>query len=57
MLEAYIIDELRRREAERSRIDGRPRVELPLPAPMYPDDRPNEAPDDEPETGVTIIEL
>ena len=30
MLDAFIIDELRRREAEREDVNERPRLELPL---------------------------
>lgn len=33
MLDAYIIDQIRRREEERRRINERPALELPLPEP------------------------
>ena len=33
MLDAYIIDQIRRREEERRRIYDRPALQLPLPAP------------------------
>ena len=33
MLDAYIIDQIRRREEERRRINERPALELPLPPP------------------------
>ena len=55
MLDAFIIDEIRRREqeAERRRDEHRPRQELPIPSqePVRPDD-------DEPasDRGVTIID-
>ena len=42
MLDAYIIDQIRRREEERRRINERPALELPLPEPPPPR-RPDEA--------------
>lgn len=36
MLDAYIIDQIRRREEERRRINERPALELPLPEPPPP---------------------
>lgn len=55
MLDAYVIDEIKRREREKGR-DDRPVIELPIPAPA-----PVRAPDrggDEPngDRGVVIID-
>ena len=54
MLDAYVIEEIKRRDRERSR-DDRPAVELPLPAPPAPsrDDRDE---DDRGDRGVVIID-
>jgi len=54
MLDAYVIEEIKRRERERSR-DDRPAVELPLPPPAPP---PAERPDDDrkDDRGVVIID-
>ena len=55
MLDAYVIEEIKRRERERQR-DDRPAVELPLPP---PDDRrtPDRDPQDENhDRGVVIID-
>ncbi|HEU4385427.1 MAG TPA: hypothetical protein VFR85_18215 [Anaeromyxobacteraceae bacterium] len=37
MLDAFVIDEIKRRERDRGR-DDRPAVELPLPVPQAPTD-------------------
>jgi hypothetical protein len=53
MLDAYVIEEIRRRERERGR-DDRPAVELPLPPPAQPPDRRDD--DREDDRGVVIID-
>ena len=58
MLPPFIIEQIRRREdAERSRRDRQPRLELPLDAyrPVSPDPEP--APSDRSERGVIILDL
>ena len=57
MLDAYVIEEIKRREREKSR-DDRPVVELPVPPPPSPDDAPDSTPDDgeESDRGVVIID-
>jgi hypothetical protein len=54
MLDAYVIEEIKRRERERER-DDRPVVELPVPQPPR---RPDRAPEPEPgsDRGVVIID-
>jgi hypothetical protein len=58
MLDAYVIEEIKRREREKGR-DDRPVVELPVPAPP-PDRAPGEADDGEGDEkrdrGVVIID-
>lgn len=56
MLDAFIIEEIKRREreAEQRRDDRRPRQELPLPS--EPLRRKNEDDDPEKERGVVIID-
>lgn len=57
MLDAFVIEEIKRRERDRSR-DERPAVELPLPVPNPPG-RPDEESDggnDPPDRGVVIID-
>lgn len=55
MLDAFIIDEIKRREHERESDNERPRAELPLPEPdptrQSDDDQPKR-----PERGVVIID-
>ena len=55
MLDAFIIEEIRRREQERE--SDRPRLDLPLPEPTRPQ-RQNERTVDEdaPQRGVIIID-
>jgi hypothetical protein len=55
MLDAYVIDEIKRRERERSR-DDRPAIELPLPAPPPPGEAPPRDEDDRRDRGVVIID-
>ena len=62
MLDAYIIEEIRRRERERTREEReRPFVELPLPSPDQrpprKGDKPDEDADERPKRGVVVIDL
>jgi hypothetical protein len=54
MLDAYVIEEIKRRESHRDR-DDRPVVQIPVPAPSAPPDR---QPDDDEgsDRGVVIID-
>lgn len=52
MLDAYIIDELKREEEQR-REEQRPQLELPLPPPGW---QPQEQPE-EPKRGVVTIQI
>jgi len=54
MLDAYVIEEIKRRERQRER-DDRPAVELPLPAPP-PGHEPDSDKDDRGDRGVVIID-
>lgn len=56
MLDAYVIEEIKRREREHGR-DERPGLELPLP-PVSPGSAPEQAPDerDRGDRGVVIID-
>ncbi len=54
MLDAYVIEEIKRRERQRER-DDRPVVQVPVPPPP-PDRRPGEKDDDGPDRGVVIID-
>ena len=56
MLDAYIIDQIRRREEERRRISERPALELPLPEPPPPSYRDEIEAESEPKR-VVIIDL
>ncbi|MCM2334475.1 MAG: hypothetical protein NDI82_11090 [Anaeromyxobacteraceae bacterium] len=53
MLDAYVIEEIKRRERQRER-DDRPVVQVPVPPP--PDRRPDEKDDDGSDRGVVIID-
>ena len=53
MLDAWIIEEIRRRE-ERERREDRPYLELPLLPPPMPDER--ESRDEKEKRGVVIID-
>ena len=57
MLDAFVIEEIKRREGERSR-DDRPAVELPLPGPQAPSDEGSHegGEGDSPDRGVVIID-
>ena len=54
MLDAYVIEEIKRREIQRDR-DDRPVVQIPVPPPSTPPDR---KPDDDEggDRGVVIID-
>ena len=55
MLDAYVIEEIKRRDRERNR-DDRPAVELPLPAPPPPTSPRDQDEDDRGDRGVVIID-
>jgi hypothetical protein len=55
MLDAYVIEEIKRREREQGR-DERPAVELPLPTPSTPGPRDHGDPGDDHDRGVVIID-
>ena len=56
MLDAFVIEEIKRRERERSR-DDRPVVELPLPRPLPSDEgSQNGGEGDSTDRGVVIID-
>ena len=62
MLDAFIIDELRRREEAERRDSERPRLELPIDddrprPPADNDDHEDREEDDEAKRGVVIISL
>lgn len=60
MLDAFIIEELKRKERRQERDADRP--QLPVPAPSEPssdedaDDHPRQSDDDKPQRGVVIID-
>jgi hypothetical protein len=54
MLDAYVIEEIKRRERERER-DDRPAIQVPVPPPM-PDRGPGGKDDDGTDRGVVIID-
>ncbi len=54
MLDAFIIEEIKRRERERS-VDDRPVVELPVPQPPSPPLHRDDEPGDR-DRGVVIID-
>ncbi|HZH16080.1 MAG TPA: hypothetical protein VE057_17150 [Archangium sp.] len=57
MLDAFIIEEIKRRERNREERD-RPALEIPLPVPEDRPKRRSDAEDDErPQRGVIIIDL
>ena len=62
MLDAYVIEEIKRRERDQSRDDRRPVLELPIPQPVRRpggDDRSerDDERDDRKDRGVVIIDL
>ncbi len=54
MLDAYVIDEIKRRDRDKS-LDERPVIELPLPSPS-PGRAPDHHEDEEKDHGVVIID-
>jgi hypothetical protein len=54
MLDAYVIEEIKRREREKAR-DERPAAELPVPGPALPPER-SEDERNESDRGVVIID-
>jgi hypothetical protein len=54
MLDAFVIEEIRRRERERGR-DDRPGIQIPVPIPVSPSDE-EKPPEDAPSGGVIIID-
>jgi hypothetical protein len=54
MLDAFVIEEIRKRERERGRED-RPGIQIPLPAPDAPSNQP-EPVESPPPGGVIIID-
>jgi hypothetical protein len=54
MLDAFVIEEIRRRERERGRED-RPGIQIPLPEPLPPSDE-ERSPETPPSGGVIIID-
>ena len=58
MLDVFIIEELKRREANRKKQDDRPRLELPLTSEEERQrDRDRESEDDESSDSTIIIEM
>ena len=57
MLDAFIIEEIKRRERIRQEHDQRPVVELPLPRPEENPRRRTDEEDEKPPRGVVIIDL
>ena len=54
MLDAFIIEEIKRRERERERRESeRPSVQVPVPP---PDHAPQQSEEDKPQRGVIIID-
>ncbi len=56
MLDAFIIEEIKRRERLRQERD-RPAVELPLPSDDAPHRKSDTEDEDKPERGVVVIDL
>jgi hypothetical protein len=55
MLDAFIIEEIKRRDREQS-VDDRPVVELPIPQPREPAHHDDDAPHERDRGGVVIID-
>ena len=55
MLDAFIIEEIKRREREKA-VDDRPVVELPVPQDPQPAHHDDERPRDDRDRGVVIID-
>jgi hypothetical protein len=58
VLDAFIIEELKRRERRQESEPARPQPSLPVPspAPEEADEQPRQSDDDKPERGVVIID-
>jgi hypothetical protein len=56
MLDAYVIEEIKRRDSHRGR-DERPSIQIPVPDPQAPEPPPAERERERPERGVIIIDL
>jgi hypothetical protein len=54
MLDAFIIEELKRKEQERNRETGQPQPELPVPG--HDEGTARQSDDDKPHRGVVIID-
>ena len=57
MLDAFIIDELKRREREGRHDDERPVLEIPIPEYDNEDPLQDHAPEPTPDRGVVIIDF
>jgi len=57
MLDPWVIEEIKRREDERRREEERPRVQIPLHTPTFPDGDEAQPPKEEQERGVVVIDL
>lgn len=55
MLDAFVIEEIRRRERERGR-DDRPGIQVPVPLPVNPTDEETPSDVEKPAGGVIIID-
>lgn len=58
MLDAFIIEEIKRREAEREKLERqRPQVEIPRRRREDPEDAPDDEAAEKPQRGVVVIDL
>jgi hypothetical protein len=57
MLDPWIIEEIRRREDERHKEEGRGRLELPLESPHHNEAEKAPVPTEERDRGVVIIDI
>ncbi|MGA9524638.1 MAG: hypothetical protein WBV82_24485 [Myxococcaceae bacterium] len=57
MLDAFIIEEIKRRERNHQDRDERPVVELPVPRPEEAPRRRTDEEDEKPRRGVVIIDM
>lgn len=58
VLDAYIIEEIKRQEEERRRHDeDRPRLEIEIPRPARPSDPPRDDDDEGDDEGSTVIRI
>ena len=56
MLDAFIIEELKRKERRREEEAERPRPQLPIPLSDLGDEAPRQSDDEKPQRGVVIID-